>query len=224
MQAIGNEASRRGSRERHGTTIVFFKKIEREDFGEPNGEVDYPKIIARTSRVFNASQVEGWFPPVPAKPSSLVETISAVEGFVGAADADIRHGADIACYRRDGDYIEMPARDRFCGTPTSSPTESYYAVLLHELVHHSGVPHRLNRDFGKRFRDASYAMEELVAELGAAFLCADLHVTHEPRPDHAAYINSWLQVFKNDRKAIFIAASRASQAVEFLTDATNVFT
>ena len=199
----------------HGTIIVFFKEVEREDFGEPNGEVDRPKLIARASRVFNAEQVDGW-EGAETKPSESVETIAEVLGLVLATNADIRHGAEMACYRRVGDYIEMPDPGRFCGTPTSSPTESYYAVLLHELTHWTGAAHRLDRQFGERFGDAAYAMEELVAELGASFLCADLRITNEPRPDHAAYIQSWLEVLKNDRKAIFIAAGKASLAADFL--------
>ena len=89
-------------------------------------------------------------------------------------------------------------------------------VLLHELTHWSGASHRLDRTFGKRFGDDAYAMEELVAELGAAFLCGDLGISAEPRADHAAYIDSWLRILKGDRKAIFAAASAASKAAEFL--------
>jgi antirestriction protein ArdC len=205
---------RKGER---GTTIVFFKEIARENFGEPDGDVDRPRLIARASRVFNAAQVDGWSPPAIASPSR-VEVIESADAFVRAAKADIRHGEVTACYRPAGDYIELPALARFRGTPTSSPTESYYAVLLHELTHWTGAKHRLDRELNHRFGDSAYAMEELIAELGAAFLCADLSVTHEPRPDHAAYINSWLRVLKNDRKAIFVAASRASQAAEYLAD------
>ncbi|WP_244301587.1 zincin-like metallopeptidase domain-containing protein, partial [Stappia sp. P2PMeth1] len=82
--------------------------------------------------------------------------------------------------------------------------------------HYSGAPNRCDRQFGKRFGDDAYAMEELVAELGAAFLCADLGVTLTPRPDHAAYIDNWLKVLKADKKAIFTAASAAAKATDFL--------
>jgi antirestriction protein ArdC len=95
--------------------------------------------------------------------------------------------------------------------------ESYYATLLHELTHWTRHEKRLNREFGrKRWGDSGYAAEELVAELGAAFLCADLGVTPEPREDHAAYLASWLEVLKSDKRAIFTAAAHAQRAADFL--------
>jgi antirestriction protein ArdC len=138
--------------------------------------------------------VDGYVPPVP-EARSEVEAIQEVEAFVEAVGATVIHG-QMACYRRKSDVIEMPRRDRFIGSGTSSPTESYYATLLHELTHWSGAAHRLNRTFGKRHGDEAYAMEELVAELGAAFLCAMLGITSEPRTDHAAYVASWLKVLR----------------------------
>ena len=103
---------------------------------------------------------------------------------------------------------ELPAfRDR----------ESYYATLAHEMTHATRHESRLDRDLGrKRFGDAGYAMEELVAEIGAAFLCADLGITPETRDDHAAYIASWLKVLKDDKRAIFTAASHAQKAADYL--------
>jgi antirestriction protein ArdC len=95
--------------------------------------------------------------------------------------------------------------------------ESHAATLAHELTHWTKHPSRLDRDLGrKRFGDQGYAMEELVAELGSAFLCADLLITPELRDDHASYIDNWLTVLKNDKRAIFSAASHASQAVDYL--------
>jgi antirestriction protein ArdC len=105
---------------------------------------------------------------------------------------------------------------------TFRDAESFYATLAHELVHFTRHPSRLNREFGrKRFGDEGYAMEELVAELGAAFLSADLDLTPEPRPDHAAYISHWLTALKNDRRAIFTAASYAQRAADFLSGKTE---
>jgi antirestriction protein ArdC len=95
--------------------------------------------------------------------------------------------------------------------------ESYYATLAHETTHWTRHPSRLDRDFGrKRFGDEGYAMEELVAELGSAFLCADLELTPEVRDDHTAYIASWIKVLKDDKRAIFSAASHAQRAADFL--------
>jgi antirestriction protein ArdC len=99
--------------------------------------------------------------------------------------------------------------------------ESYYATLAHELTHWTRHPSRLDRSFGrKRFGDAGYAMEELVAELGTAFLSADLDLTPEPRDDHAAYIGHWLNVLKSDKRAIPTAASHAQRAADFLFNIT----
>jgi len=111
----------------------------------------------------------------------------------------------------------MPDRELFVATSTSHATENYYATLLHELTHWSGHASRLKRDLINRFGDDAYAMEELVAELGAAFLCADLCITNTPRLDHAAYVSSWLKVLRDDTRAIFTAAAKASAAVDYLT-------
>jgi len=110
----------------------------------------------------------------------------------------------------------MPDRERFTGTETISATESFYATLMHELSHWCGHERRLDRDLSGRFGDESYAMEELVAELGAAFLCSKLGISNQPRPDHAAYIAHWLAVMKRDTRAIFTAASKANEAKTYL--------
>lgn len=114
------------------------------------------------------------------------------------------------------DDFALPDRTRFVGSATSSATERLYSTLLCEFTHWTGIKTRCDREFGKRFCDDAYAMEELVAELGAAFLCADLGIANTPRPDHAAYISHWLTVLKADKKAIFTAASKATQAVDYL--------
>jgi antirestriction protein ArdC len=92
----------------------------------------------------------------------------------------------------------------------------YYGTLAHEMTHWTGAETRLNRDLSGRFGNQAYAAEELIAELGAAFLCADLRLANEPRPDHAAYVQSWLQVLKNDKRAIFTAAAKAQAAADYL--------
>ncbi len=202
---------RKGER---GSLIIFYKKLDGD--AEPEAdEADAPRIVLRHSHVFNAYQVEGW--DVPAPPCrSEVETNEQIAAFVEATKADIRHGGHTACYHRQGDHIAMPLPEHFRGTPTSSPTEAYYAVLLHELTHWTGAPHRLDRVNGKRFGDRDYAFEELVAELGAAFLCSAFRLVNEPRPDHAAYISHWLDLLNRDNRAIFAAAALAQQAVEYL--------
>ena len=110
----------------------------------------------------------------------------------------------------------MPDKPLFRDTATSTATEGYFAVLLHECGHASGAKHRLNRDLSGRFGSASYAMDELVAEFCSAMLCADLGITAQPRDDHAHYIANWLQVLKSDKTAVFTAAAAAHRAAEFL--------
>jgi antirestriction protein ArdC len=110
----------------------------------------------------------------------------------------------------------MLSEDAFCGTATMSRSEGYPSNLVHELTHWSGAKHRLNRDFGKRFGDQPYAAEELVAEIGAAFLCAERQITQETRADHAQYLAQWLQLMKCDPRAIFAAAAKASEAASYL--------
>lgn len=198
-----------------GTLVVFYKEFS----VDPNPDVaddDGSRRVARASWVFNASQVDGFtLPAIPDLPP--IEREAKAEAFIAATGADIRHGGDMAYYRPSTDHIQMPDERLFVGSKLSTRTEDYYSVLAHELTHWSGAETRLNRLLNDRFGDASYAMEELVAELGAAFLCADLGISHTPRPDHAAYIANWLQVLKSDKKAVFTAAAKASEAVQYLS-------
>ena len=136
--------------------------------------------------------------------------------FVAATGAAISHGGSRAFYRPSTDSIQLPPREAFTGTATSTPAEGFYSTLCHELTHWTSAEGRCNRQLGKRFGDQAYAMEELIAELGAAFLCADLGISDEPRADHAQYLTTWLAVLKADKKAIFTAASKASEAATFL--------
>lgn len=200
-----------------GSLVVFYKELEFEAEDPSTGETELEKrLMARASTVFNAQQVDGYEPePLPV-PENPVMPIDQAEALVAATKATIRHGGSRAYYNRGTDHIQMPERERFLGSETSTPTEAYYGTLLHELTHWTGHKSRCEREFGKRFGDNAYAMEELVAELGAAFLCADLGIAPQPRPDHAAYIDGWLNALKADKKAIFTAASQASKAAEYL--------
>ena len=198
-----------------GTVIVFYKQMEGDESDEGNGETSN-RLLARASRVFNADQVTGWPPPVTVAAKAPVQVIEAASAFVDATKAIIFHkmegGAfyDIRC-----DTITLPNPVLFVGTDASTATEEYYATLLHELVHWSGANHRLARklfDVSKHER----ASEELVAEIGAAFLCSDLGVTNAPRPQHAAYIASWLELLRSDVRAVFAASRLAHQAAVYL--------
>jgi len=196
--------------------VVFYKELEfvrTEDGADTESDT---RLFARATPVFAAEQVEG-FVAEPASDRAEIEPIDAAEAFVRATGAAIAHGGTRAYYRPSTDSIQLPDRMAFVGTATSTAQESYYSTLLHELTHWTAPDQRCNRTFGKRFGDDAYAMEELVAELGAAFLCAELGITLDPRLDHAQYLTSWLSVLKADKKAIFVAASAASKAVEFLS-------
>jgi antirestriction protein ArdC len=171
--------------------------------------------IARASAVFAAEQVEGYELPEPPAANPVI-AIAQADAFVHATKAVIVHEGSRAFYRSTTDTIHLPPPHVFSRTETSSATEAYYATLLHELTHWTGHEARCARSLGRRFGEDAYAMEELIAELGAAFLCADLQITGTPRSDHACYLRAWLDVLRADKKAIFTAASKASQAVDFL--------
>ncbi|MEL6445871.1 MAG: zincin-like metallopeptidase domain-containing protein [Bacteroidota bacterium] len=196
------------------TVVVFYKELPPKDDGEDEDEG--PRRVARSFRVFNADQVDGYTPPeLPAV--SEVERNTQADAFVRATGADIRHGGGRAFYRQTTDHIQMPDLVRFTATATSTTTEGYYTTLFHELTHWSGHPARCARDLTGRFGDDAYAMEELIAELGAAFLAADLRVSPQPRLDHAGYIAHWLRVLKADSRAVFTAAAKASEAATYLS-------
>lgn len=196
--------------------VVFYKEFDVEEQKDDGDTESGKRLMARASSVFNADQVDGFEAPPLPEPKDSAQILDTAEAFIAATGADIRHGGNRAFYRSSDDFIQMPERERFMGTETSTATESFYATLLHELTHWTGSAKRCDRQFGKRFGDDAYAVEELVAELGAAFLCADLGITLEPRPDHAAYIDNWLKVLKADKKAIFTAASQAAKATDYL--------
>ncbi len=208
---------RKGER---ATTIVYYRQLTESDWEQEDSECAAVRhrYVARAFSVFNANQIEGWT-GLTVSSENLVERSDEIEQLVTVVRADVRYGGDIACYRPREDYIQLPDRERFTGTTASSPTESFYSTLLHELVHWTGHPTRLNRDLSGGFGSEAYAMEELVAELGAAFLSAEFLVPNAPRPDHAAYVASWLRVLKSDTRAIFVASRLAGTAVTDLLDA-----
>ena len=198
-----------------GTLIVYagaaFREVENDA-----GETEEKSFrFLKYSKVFNASQVSGWQSPKTERPD-LAKRIDHAEGFVANTGAIIRFGGARAFYSPSRDSISMPDWNQFTDTKTATATENAYGTLLHELTHWTGSKRRCERKFGKRFGDQAYAMEELVAELGAAFLCAKIGITPEPRRDHAQYLAHWLATMKADKRAIFTAASKASDAVDFL--------
>lgn len=178
------------------------------------------RLIARATPVFCAEQVDGYDAPSTDHLNAGIEFCELAERFISTTGADIHHGYQEAFYEPALDRICLPAREKFIGTATSTPAESYYSTLIHELTHWTGAINRCNRNLSGRFGSEAYAMEELVAELGAAFLCAQFGVSAIPREDHAHYLSHWLAALKADKRAIFIASSKASQAVSLLTERT----
>lgn len=193
-----------------GTQVVFTKKLTVKEEAEGGEERERQVSMLRGYTVFNLAQIDGLperiTAPVAPPPPELRE--SRVASFVEATRADIRHGGNEACFIPSRDIVQMPPAPAF-----RSP-EHYEATLLHELGHWSGHNSRLDRNLTGRFGTQAYAAEELIAELTAAFLCAHLGVTGELR--HAGYIASWVRLLKDDKRAIFTAASKASQAADYL--------
>jgi antirestriction protein ArdC len=205
----------RGAQVRRGeksTLIVFWKRIEVATDADGDDSDTESRLIARGYPVFNASQVDGFDPKSDDRAGERYEPqrIEAAEAFFCNVGAIVRHGGNRAFYTTAGDFIQMPELRQFVAA------DRYYSALAHEHVHWTGSAQRCAREFGRRFGDEAYALEELVAELGAAFLCADLSLSNEPRPDHAAYIASWLRVLNSDKRAIFTAASKAQAAADYL--------
>jgi antirestriction protein ArdC len=197
-QAIEKKAGvKKGSK---GTMVVFTKRIPRDD--DERAAIS----MLKTYHVFNVDQIEG-LPENPI-PISTAAPIEAAERFIAATKADIRIGGSKACYVPSHDFIAMPPKAAF------EEASKFYATSLHELGHWTGSEKRLNRDLKNRFGTKAYAAEELIAELTSAFLCAHLDIKGELR--HAGYIADWISLLREDRRAIFTAASKASQAADHL--------
>ncbi|WP_082524098.1 ArdC family protein [Methylobacterium sp. Leaf399] len=209
--ALGAQV-RRGER---GTLILFYKDLPtgaRTDTTHgtsADSDTTAARFVARASTVFNIAQVDA--APQATAPTGLPPAPQPTfDTFVTATGATIHTGGTRACYIPATDTIRMPPRNAF-RTP-----EGYAGTLAHELVHWTGAPHRLARDLTGRFGRRAYAAEELVAELGAAFVLADLGLARTPHPDHAAYLASWLPLLKADPRALATAATAGSRAADYL--------
>lgn len=198
----------------HGSTVVYADRISKQETDEKGESVEREIPFLRAYTVFNVEQIAELpqhYYALPTNPLPLSDRIEHVEHFVASTRATINHGGNRAFYTPAADRVQLPPFEAF------RDAQSYYATKLHELTHWTRHPSRLARDFGQRqFGDEGYAKEELVAELGAAFISADLGITPEPREDHAAYIASWLKVLKHDKRFIFTAASHAQRAADYL--------
>jgi antirestriction protein ArdC len=191
-----------------GAYIVFWKAIEAKD------EDDDGYMIAKWSVVFNADQVDGY--ETEAKNfNSGIDSIHHVENLISCTGAEIKESGSRAFYTPLQDFINMPQKGLFKDTENATATENYYATLLHELTHWTGSKKRLDR-FKNGADKKEYAFEELIAELGAAMLCAELGINSNGREDHACYIAHWLEALESDTKFIFKASSKAQKAVDFI--------
>lgn len=220
-QALGAQVRRGES----GTQVVFFKMLEVDGAGDRasapssasgavprlgSGATD-PKVVPllRSFTVFNAAQIdglpEGLLPTVPVADWTPIDEAEAVLAHSGAV---IRHGGNQAYYSPAQDVTQMPERGQF------DSAESYYRVLLHELTHWTGEASRCCRPLQGRQHIEAYAFEELVAEIGSAFLCG--HCGLPGSLQHASYVEHWLEALKSDRRLIFTAAAQAQKAADFL--------
>jgi antirestriction protein ArdC len=205
-----------GANVRKGEKAVmccYFEMVKKKDQAGAGDESDKAGFfpMCKPFWLFNVAQIDG-LPEafLPFEATTAFGAIDDAEKLIGASGAVISHGFDKAFYQPGLDKICMPARERFT-TP-----ENYYATTLHELAHWTGHASRLNRAFGQRFGDDAYAFEELVAELSSAYLAAHVGFVDATIEDHAAYLESWLRVLKNDKNAIFTASKQAGLAYDFI--------
>lgn len=200
-----------------GATVVYASRFKRTETDARGDEVEREIPFLKAYTVFNCDQIEGLpehYYARPAEPiANPIERVAHADRFFGNTGAVIRHGGTKAFFAPSSDHVQMPPFESF------RDAASYYAVLGHECVHWAGASHRLNRDLSRYHQDRSErAREELIADIGASFLCADLGLVPElePRADHASYVASWLKVLQDDRRAIFAAAAHAQRAVAYL--------
>jgi antirestriction protein ArdC len=200
-----------------GTTVVLWKPLEPRhesavdeagedaDDGMPAGR----RLLARTFTVFALEQADGATPPV-APAGAAGDRIGDADAFFARVGADVRLGGDRACYVPALDVICLPPLERF------KRLADFYSTTAHEHVHWTGHPSRLARDLSGRFGDRAYGAEELVAELGAAFWCAQFGLHQATRTDHAAYLGDWLAILRADTRALVAACGHAQRAVDHL--------
>lgn len=212
-QALGAQV-RKGEK---GAPVVYYGSSSKTRTDEQSGEEREEGFrFLKSYTVFNAEQIEGLperFAAIdaPAPVLAGIERDALAEAFFASIPAEVCHGGDRACYMIGEDCIQLPPFEAFVDS------HSYYTTRGHETVHWTRHATRLDRSFGRiSWGDEGYAREELVAEIGAAFLAADLGLALEPRAGHASYIASWLKVLRNDKRAIVQAAAHAERAVAYL--------
>ncbi|WP_338611033.1 ArdC family protein (plasmid) [Pelagibacterium nitratireducens] len=201
-----------------GTTVVYANRFTRTEVDAQGDEVERGIPFLKAYTVFCADQIEGLpaqYYAMPDPVANPVQRIEHADRFFDNTGAVVRYGGDKAYYAPSSDHVQLPSPESF------RDAASFVAVRAHETLHWTAAPHRLNRDLSRYHKDATdRAREELLVELGAAMLCADLDIVPElePRLDHAAYIQSWIDILGSDKRAIFQSAAHAQRAVNYLHD------
>jgi antirestriction protein ArdC len=204
-----------------GTHVVLWKKIDRADdaggsdgggAGVGEGDEGRSRFYARSFVVFNRAQVDGAPEEAAIPEQPMEERVASALGFFAGLGIPVEYGLHDAHYRPDLDRIFMPDRRAF------KSDVHLVSTLAHEVTHATGAAHRLDRETLRDYHKglAIRAREELVADIGSAFLLGDLGLAHTPRPDHAAYVASWLRVLRDDPRAIFAAAAKAQAASDWM--------
>ena len=198
----------------HSALIIYYEaRIVEKEPSEPLAEGDEPEKrfipLLKVFNVFNLDQIDGLPATEPVFGPEWDPCLKA-EQLIEGSGAVIRHSGFRAFYSPPNDLIYLPAKTVF------KDEASYYSTALHELSHWTGHTSRIGRKLGRRFGESAYAMEELIAEMSAAFLSAHCHL--EGRLQHASYIASWLDVLHRDKRAIFVAAAQAQKAADYLLE------
>jgi antirestriction protein ArdC len=200
---------RKGER---GTKVYFVKQLQVRDKGADDETATRLIPMMREYTVFNVAQCEhlpdsmNTGKPIRVRNPDTRDELA--DAFLQSTGADIREGHGEAFFVPSRDFISMPAFEAFKGA------DHFYNVAFHELTHWTGHKARLDRDLKNRFGSRNYAAEELIAELGAAFLCAEFGFDGDVR--NAGYIGPWVELLKVDKRAFFTACSQASKAVDYL--------
>jgi antirestriction protein ArdC len=211
-----NQAKEYGGSVRKGeksTAVLWCEPISKTETADDGTESENRFWISKIYRVFNAEQCDGLPDRFTVKPTQTLDPsqrFEHVDTFIKNTAATIRHGSGGAYYRPSEDLINLPPFETF-ETP-----EAYHGTALHELAHWTGAPHRLNRDLKPQTDRQAYSREEILAELAACFLCAQLGIEPVVREDHAAYLAFWIQAMKEDARYIFTAAAGAQRAADYL--------
>ena len=196
----------------HGTKVIFVKQLQIRDAQAEESEATRIVPMLREYTVFNVDQCEGLPDSAFASPTIRIrnpdQRDSLADDFLRCTGADMHEGHGEALYVPSRDFISLPAFEAFKGA------DHFYNTAFHELAHWTGHGSRLNRDLLNRFGTRAYAAEELIAQLGAAFLCAEFGFDGDLR--NAGYISTWIELLRADKRAFFTAASKASQAADYL--------